>query len=135
MTDIIGGSQLVPGIYFTTEADVRAILGLQASTSVAIFLASAHGIMLKVELCAGAELSNLELGIIEAWLAAHFYTTMNPSIASKSIAGGSVSYQRGQFGTRLETTPYGQQALLLDTSGCLAEITGEKMGLTWLGLD
>jgi len=135
MTDIIGGSAVGAGTYRATEVDVRTILGVNSSTSVILFISTANSLVNKVALCAGDELSNAELALIETWLAAHFFSILSPSVTSKSNAGGSVSYQRGQLGNRLESTAYGQQALILDTSGCLAEITGEKMELTWLGID
>lgn len=100
------------------------------------FIDTASKLVDRVECCANGKLDDQTLELLERWLACHFYASINPNILqSKSIGGASKSYQVGQVGTGIEGTPYGQQALALDTTGCLESITGEKVNLTWVGDD
>jgi len=63
-----------------------------------------------------------ELELIERWLAAHFYCTMDPLYRSKSTLGASGQFQRGQAAAGFETTDYGARACEIDYSGCLRAI-------------
>lgn len=69
----------------------------------------------------GAGLSEARLTQIETWLAAHFVAIRDQRAKSMSISGeGSVTYQ-GETGMGLNATLYGQQAMMLDTSGTLGK--------------
>ena len=57
---------------------------------------------------------------IERWLAAHFVAIRDPRIKSESVDVISTSYQ-GQTGMGLQATLYGQQAMMLDTTGKLSK--------------
>lgn len=79
------------------------------------------------------------LAIIEKWLAAHFLAIRDPRFASETTGPASASYQQ-QVGLNLGLTPYGQQAMLLDTKGGLAWLDKHisqgkrpRVGITWLG--
>lgn len=135
MTDIVGGSPVAPGSYRTTAEAVRAILGVASEVDVLPFMATANSIITKVETCAGGNLTDADLELLERWVSAHFYSVINPGLTSKSIAGASTSFHRGQLGQGMESTVYGQQALLMDMSGCLEKVTGQTMTMTWLGID
>ena len=63
---------------------------------------------------------------IERWLAAHFACIRDPLFREARTAGDQMVFERGQAGTGLSATSYGQQALLLDTSGILAQVTTTK---------
>lgn len=69
---------------------------------------------------------------IVKWVTAHFISVQDevkPSsrtLASKSIGDASESYVNASLGEQLRSTRYGQQALLIDTSGCLATIGQRK---------
>jgi len=125
----------------TTSANVTAILvtdkNYDGSTSLAAFIDTATALVDEVVTCAakrGITLSATLLELIERWLAAHFYAHADPLYTSRSTQGASGSFQ-GQTGMHLESTQYGQTAMVLDTSRCLAAINkgGSKIGAVWLG--
>jgi len=59
------------------------------------------------------------LELIERWLSAHFYSTASPRSSSEKAGTAAESYQY-KVDLYYASTMYGQQALALDTSGCLA---------------
>lgn len=68
-------------------------------------------------------LSEAALKEIERWLAAHFIAVSDPQKKSQSIDGASETYVLPPVtADGLKSTVYGQQALLLDSSGALANI-------------
>ena len=81
-----------------------------------------------------------QLELIERWLAAHFYAVENNQLAEDKVDVISETYQF-KVGLNLNCTEYGQQALLLDVCGALANaqktaIKGKaKDEVTWLGTD
>lgn len=58
------------------------------------------------------------------WIAAHLMAvgSSNGGVSSESIGKASKSYAMGPMGDNLKSTVYGQRALLLDPSGCLARL-------------
>jgi len=71
-------------------------------------------------------LSDDRLKEIERFLAAHFATTADPQMQSERI-GSEYQYRvQGQFGEGLKSTTYGQQVLLLDTTGLMAKFADGK---------
>lgn len=66
---------------------------------------------------------------IEKWLAAHFVSSKDQRVQSESIGGTSVSYQ-GQTGLGLDSTQYGQQVKVLDTTGELGKLGMAKATLS-----
>jgi len=66
------------------------------------------------------------LWAIEVQLSAHYVCLIDPR--AKDIGDGDtrVSLQRGQDGTGLNSTQYGQTALALDSSGTLATLGTRK---------
>jgi hypothetical protein len=62
---------------------------------------------------------------IERWLAAHLVAIRDPQVKSETIGAVQASYH-GQSGLGLNFTPYGQQVMLLDHHGKLAEIQLSK---------
>lgn len=118
----------------TTATAVRTIGGFPTSLDVDAFIETASSLVDEVAACAGSKLSDARLELIERWLSAHFAKIMSPDVISKSIAGASVSYDgRGKGGQGLSSTSYGQQALLLDSSGCLLKITSRRPVISWIG--
>ena len=81
------------------------------------------------------KLSEEELGVIETWLAAHFYSIRVKQVASEKadVVGQSFQYKHG---LKLESTMYGQQAVAMDRTGTLRRMNrnkGSKIGGHWLG--
>lgn len=62
---------------------------------------------------------------VERWLAAHFVAQRERQLAGESMLDSSEQYG-GQFGMGLQFTQYGQQAMILDTSGKLAAANRKK---------
>lgn len=58
---------------------------------------------------------------IVRWLAAHLIATQAPAMKSQGIGDASESYESPITGEGLKGSRYGQQAILLDPSGCLAK--------------
>lgn len=127
----------------TTASQVQGVLqddfGLRddgTTPDVTPYIDSANVVVTRVNTCAGDKgitLSDAELELIERWLAAHLYAVSDKPLASKSSGGASGSFH-GQTGMKLEATLYGQHAMLVDYSGCLAAI-GKRQNARcfWLG--
>lgn len=92
-------------------------------------------------------LSDVRLELIERQLAAHFYSMLNPKTTLERIGSAQVNYETNKVDFNLKLTRYGQQAIVLDTTGKLAAYnnslekvlmklpTGMKMQALWLGSD
>lgn len=72
-------------------------------------------------------LSSSQLKEIERWFTAHLVAcTREQQAKSEKVAGeASITYQ-GETGKGLDSTFYGQQVKILDTSGVLAASLGKK---------
>ena len=118
----------------TTTDLVKSVLPVSPTKSLKPFIDTASKLVDKMTECAGDDLDEQHLELIERWLAAHYFSVVNPNtLTSKSIGGASKSFQSSPVTTGLSGTVYGQQALSLDTSGCLEKLTGETVSLVWLG--
>ena len=107
----------------TDEAAVKAIIDtILTIAEVTPFLNTANIIV--TDNLAGSSLSAEMLEEIEKWLAAHLVAIRDQRAKSERVEEWSVTYH-GQTGTGLEFTAYGQQVLLLDTTGIMASL-GEK---------
>jgi hypothetical protein len=71
-------------------------------------------------------LSDTILEEIERYITAHFLSVKDQRVQAEKIDVLSFTYQ-GKTGTGLEATLYGQTAILLDTSGTLADIAKNGM--------
>jgi hypothetical protein len=102
-----------------TAAEVKEIIETDL-TDAAIAPMIAMATMEVDERLVDLDLSAARLKEIERWLAAHFISSsLDPR--TKSEGAGSVSQSfEGQQGTGLKATRYGQQAIVLDTTGTLA---------------
>jgi len=112
------------------DYDAQRVGGLQP------FIDTANAIIDSVEACAGTTLTESRLELMERWLSAHCYCQSDPTYANESKGGASGAYT-GQTGMFLESTRYGQMALSLDSTGCLAEVTKPEgrpvAGGFWMG--
>lgn len=99
-----------------TDSEVEEIIEVDSSIGLTPFIAIAT--LLVDEELADQGMSAARLKEIERWLSAHFYAVRDPRVTSES-AGVSASYE-GSAGQNLAFTRYGQQAMVLDTSGILA---------------
>lgn len=67
---------------------------------------------------------------IERWLTAHMIASTREQQLQSGEAGGAKAVFQGKTGVRLESTFYGQTALMLDSTGKLAA-TGGKAASTY----
>jgi hypothetical protein len=126
----------------TDEDKVKAVLApgkdydTSGAPSLTRFITAANLVTTRVNTCATAKgytLTSDELIEIETWLAAHYYTRSDTAYAAKNELGAGGTKQ-GQTAKRLEASFYGQTALDLDPSGCLAAIAnGVKAAVAWGG--
>jgi len=107
-----------------------------STPSLTPFINAATAMVDRVATCAttrGITLTDAELTIVEAWLAAHLYCMSDQTYASKSTGGASGSFH-GQTGMNIDATKYGQTAQDLDHSGCLSMIMKRSRArIKWLG--
>ena len=105
-----------------TIADVRLILSTAASdAAITAMIADAA---LLVENCIGGMVDARATAIIK-WVAAHLLSSRvgaEVSLSSSKLGDATDSYAAPELGKGLAGTTYGQQALALDPSGCLAGI-------------
>lgn len=101
--------------------DIAAVLDFDTSIdNLDPFIAAAEELV--TEICASTGVySGDRLAIIETWLAAHFVAIRDPRYSSETMGAASATFQT-QVGLNLGLTPYGQQAMLLDTLGGLAKL-------------
>ncbi len=106
----------------TNAIKVRAVVETDCDLDLSIFITTASSIVDSIATCASAKnktLTSSQLTDIETWLAAHLYSIRDQPYASKSTGQASASFQ-GKTGMYLDSTHWGQTAMLLDTSGCLS---------------
>lgn len=123
----------------TTQANVDTIIEVDASiTDYTPFIAVANTLV--TEKCTGGDLTATELEMIERWLAAHFITVRDKQVISAGISGGPNVKYESKVDLGLDSSRYGQTAMLLDTTGGLAAYNqqivkgkGSSITLTWLG--
>lgn len=63
---------------------------------------------------------------IELWLSAHYVCMRDPQKDTVKVDEVQVKYHRGQAGTGLAGSVYGQQAVALDPTGSLASASLKK---------
>lgn len=118
----------------TTSELVRALLGVGDSEDVSAYIDTATKLVDKVETCAGATLDDQHLELIERWLAAHFGSVTSANrVKRKKIGDAELEYldTKGQMG--ISSTFFGQQALAIDTSGCLTRLAVGEATSVWVG--
>ncbi len=126
----------------TTERAVKQLLGsnygadnLGNEPSLRPYIETAAAIVARVIICASRKKpvfvhTAVELELIERWLAAHFYTRMDPTYTSRTTASASGAFTSPKD----DTERYRQSAIEVDTSGCLKAILYRlHASATWLG--
>lgn len=102
-----------------TEAQVRATIEVSKDYDITVFMVTAK--LIRDEDLAGQGLSTARLDQIEIFLAAHFTAIANERGGLKSTETLNAKDEYfGDYGRGLNSTRYGQQAQILDTSGILA---------------
>lgn len=122
----------------TTSELVGGIIEVDAAISLTPFILAANELV--TEACVDSDLTDTRLELIERFLAAHFYTLRDPRPTSEKAGPVSANYQ-SKVGLNLATSHYGQHAMVLDTSGGLAELSRRASrskrtaSATWVGLE
>lgn len=128
----------MPLTIYSTTSDVAIILGSNygpqsdgTSPDLAPYLRKASLVMARVLACAiynKGDIPNAdELEDMAKWLAAYYYTIMDPVYLSRSTASAS-----GSFAT--DADRYKNAAMDTDPSGCLRTIlSGATAGMFWAG--
>ena len=102
----------------TTPGAVGAICAEGDATppaaQIAPFIETANSLV--TELVGALITDSARLELIERWLSAHFFSVMNPK-ANQEKAGSVGETLAVTTGMHLNETTYGQQVLLLDTTG------------------
>ena len=104
-----------------TAAEVKAIMDscTVADATVTIMIGSATEVIDNV-FENDTDISTTLLKELERWLAAHMLaSTLSRTTSEEKLGDASVKYT-GKWGMKLESTPYGQMVLVLDTSGKMA---------------
>lgn len=107
-----------------TEGEVKQIINTELTEEeITPFLRSANLLVTKLlsEEGYGSDL----LEDIEKWLAAHFVAIRDPQVSKEKIGDVDATYQ-GKTGLGLNHTSYGQQVMILDIHGKLAQISESK---------
>ena len=113
MATVVSGSRI-------TVDDLVEIFETELTEAqLSAFVNSAHYVIQNNLLSSG--LSSDILTEIHKYLAAHFASLRDQRIASERVADVSMNYQ-GKTDMGLNATLYGQTALMLDTSGSLANL-------------
>lgn len=123
----------------TNEDDVRGIVNNDPNIAILPFIKAADVLVDYVSSQDSNSLLNANaLEQIELWLAAHFYAIRDPQPAEGMVGGrdGASAVFQGKTDMRLESTQWGQQAMLLDLTGTLAQLqrTKRRVSMSWLGL-
>ncbi len=105
-----------------TQGEVEEIFINTAGVNLTAFITVANILVTKV--LGGAGLEAAHLKEIERWLAAHFACIRDPREASVMNNKAQAVFQ-GRTDMGLNHTSYGQQVLLLDTTGKLNEQLGK----------
>lgn len=108
----------------TTEAAVKLIIEVDDDISLTPFIETANNILERVCLDSGYSEATLEL--IERWLSAHFYAIRDPRVTREGVKGIEEAFAVSVKSSGFNTTPYGQQALLLDSAGNLADLEARR---------
>ncbi len=122
-----------------TPTDVTELLpAVDSGVSLAPFISIATILVDKVAAAdTEGDLGAAQLAKIEALIAAHAYVSLrDKQYTSKRTGDASATFQ-GQYGKKLESTDFGQLAMMLDTTGFLEDLNAGSItvGMDWLGTD
>lgn len=121
-----------------TQPEVEQVISVQDCFDLTPFITAATSLVDWLETCTSL-LTTAQLKSIELFLVAHFYSSYDQRVQSERAGDASATYQ-GKTDMYLDGTQYGQAAIAMDISGCLARHNQElKDGtkrvpqMVWLG--
>jgi hypothetical protein len=109
----------------TTDTAVFEIIDTTL-TDIDTFITTAN--LYVTDVLGDAGLSDERLEEIERYLTAHFLSLRDQRVQTEKVDVLSVTYQ-GKTGMYLESTQYGQMAIMLDTSGTLSKIAKDGVAV------
>ena len=109
-----------------TTQEVRLICPTTATDAQVQMCIDMAQVMLGTSLAGTAPQPEQTLWAIEVQLSAHYVCLIDPRATDIGDGDTRVSLQRGQDGKGLESTQYGQAAILLDGSGTLGSLGTRK---------
>ena len=110
----------------TTIEKVSAILSSAPADSVVEEFIDSANLLVTEVLGSDTTLSAALKADIERWLAAHMIAvTLKRMPAKAGAAGASIEFL-GKTGLGLSSTPYGQQVMVLDTTGSFRNLSDSK---------
>ena len=111
-----------------SSIDVKDIFDANVLTDIQIerFIETANLIVEKNLNTGDYSYTDAELEEIELYLSAHLCSLREPRAKSEQVDEISVSYQ-GKTGMKLDSTHYGQTAIMLDRFGILKNIGNKKL--------
>lgn len=114
-----------------TEDQVRALVGEPDSVVDAAPAVDAASLLVTEELASRTlPHSDERLALIELYLAGHFlYLTVREGALAAEVLGDATERYHNIYFAGLRSTRFGQQAILLDTSGVLAAIAAKAENL------
>lgn len=123
----------------TSEPDVRKAIDSDTALDLDLYIEAASGLTDYVESCdTDNVLSAGLLRSIETYLAAYFYEARDQGYTEKETGDAKAVFQ-GRTGMYFEQNKWGQMAITLDISGCLASLQEQAMKgkkqvqMMWLG--
>lgn len=116
----------------TTAAEVLDIMdsGCTVSTNIITRLIVAASAVVDQVFENDTDIGDTLLEEIECWLTAHMIASSVYRTASEEEVGDARVKYTGQFGKKLESTPYGQMVLTLDTTGKMAKMGKSGASIT-----
>jgi hypothetical protein len=113
--------------YRVQDQEVKDILDT-TETTFGAFISAAEIIIDKTLVASGVITDTTQLKEIERWLAAHLFSIKEPEIKSVKTGQTTADFftggdaQANGTSLALQTTRYGRQVMMLDTSGELAQL-------------
>lgn len=116
----------------TTAAEVLDIMdsGCTVSTNIITRLIVAASAVVDQVFENDTDIGDTLLEEIECWLTAHMIASSVYRTASEEEVGDARVRYTGQWGKKLESTPYGQMLLVLDTTGKMAKMGKSGASIT-----
>ena len=107
----------------TTATEVKAIMDncTVSDAIVTTLINSANAIVTQV-FSNDTTIGDVLLEEIERWLTAHMLASSLSRTASEEKLGDATVKYTGKWGTKLESTPYGQMCLTLDFTGKMGQL-------------
>ena len=107
----------------TSAPEVCAIIETDLTgDAVLVFIQPANALVDEHLASATPTISDVLLGQIETYLAAHFITLFDPRVSKESADGVSFTYE-GKTDMALDASKYGQMAQVLDPTGILKQLS------------